>query len=252
MNTIEMIIQDSMKTMIFYGDSNTYGYDPRFYIPGRYPKGVRWTSIVEQCFVSKAIVVAAGENGRSIPRKNSIEEKLLWKLLEKETPVDLLSIMLGSNDMLLYNASAETVARRMETLIERLRNRTSKVTNLSILLVAPVMLKYCKMEKSQLRTCNEMKTCDEIETCDEKGGERFQEAGSLFTEDAVARYQQEAKSLGRRYKEIAEKYSCFYMDANEWGIALGHDHVHFSEEGHRTYGEKMVQLVKEILEIQLV
>lgn len=81
MNTIEMIIQDSMKTMIFYGDSNTYGYDPRFYIPGRYPKGVRWTSIVEQCFVSKARVVAAGENGRSIPRKNSIEEKLLWKPL---------------------------------------------------------------------------------------------------------------------------------------------------------------------------
>ena len=169
-------------------------------------------------------MVAAGENGRSIPRKNSIEEKLLWKLLEKETPVDLLSIMLGSNDMLLYNASAETVARRMEILIERLRNRTSKVTNLSILLVAPVMLKYCKMEKSQLRTCNEMKTCDEIETCDEKGGERFQEASSLFTEDAVARYQQEAKSLGRRYKEIAEKYSCFYMDANEWG-KIGRAHV---------------------------
>lgn len=248
-----------MKTIIFYGDSNTYGYDPRFYIPGRYPKGVRWTSIVEQCFSSKARVVAAGENGRSIPRENSVEEKLLWRLLEKEAPVDLLSIMLGSNDMLLYNASAETVARRMETLIERLRNRTAKVTNLPILLVVPVMLKHCEMEKPQPRTCNEMKTCDETRTCDEiricheietfdeKGGERFQEAGSLFTEDAVARYQQEAKSLGRRYKEIAEKYHCFYMDANRWGIALGHDLVHFSEDGHRTYGDKMAQCVRKIL-----
>ena len=30
-------------TIICYGDSNTYGYDPHDQMEGRYPKDVRWT-----------------------------------------------------------------------------------------------------------------------------------------------------------------------------------------------------------------
>lgn len=34
--------------VLCYGDSNTYGYDPRSYLGERYPKSVRWTSLLEQ------------------------------------------------------------------------------------------------------------------------------------------------------------------------------------------------------------
>ena len=31
------------KRILCLGDSNTYGYDPRSYVGGRYPETVRWT-----------------------------------------------------------------------------------------------------------------------------------------------------------------------------------------------------------------
>ena len=34
-------------TLICYGDSNTYGYDPHDTNEGRYPKEVRWTGILD-------------------------------------------------------------------------------------------------------------------------------------------------------------------------------------------------------------
>ena len=34
--------------VICYGDSNTYGYDPRSYIGGRYPAGDRWVDLLAE------------------------------------------------------------------------------------------------------------------------------------------------------------------------------------------------------------
>ena len=48
-----------------FGDSNTYGYDPRSYLGGRYPRSVRWTGRLEE---DGWEVFNQGENGRSIPR----------------------------------------------------------------------------------------------------------------------------------------------------------------------------------------
>ena len=33
---------------VFYGDSNTYGYDPRSMMGDRYPQDVRWTGILQK------------------------------------------------------------------------------------------------------------------------------------------------------------------------------------------------------------
>lgn len=52
-------------TLICYGDSNTYGYDPRDTNEGRYPKEVRWTGILDTETDWK--VENHGVNGRSIP-----------------------------------------------------------------------------------------------------------------------------------------------------------------------------------------
>lgn len=51
-----------MKKILCIGDSNTYGYDPRSYIGGRYPEGVRWTSCLSDSFV-----INRGLNGMKIP-----------------------------------------------------------------------------------------------------------------------------------------------------------------------------------------
>lgn len=52
--------------ILCYGDSNTYGYDPRFYFGGQYPENVRWTVLLERHGWQ---VFNRGENGRSIPQR---------------------------------------------------------------------------------------------------------------------------------------------------------------------------------------
>ncbi len=35
------------RRILCFGDSNTYGYDPRSYLGGRYPASVRWTALLK-------------------------------------------------------------------------------------------------------------------------------------------------------------------------------------------------------------
>ena len=49
-----------------FGDSNTYGYDPRSPLGERYPAAYRWVDLLAEKL--DCSVVNAGENGREIPR----------------------------------------------------------------------------------------------------------------------------------------------------------------------------------------
>ena len=51
--------------IICFGDSNTWGYDPRSYLGERYPKDVRWTGLLSA--LPGLEVVNCGVNGRTIP-----------------------------------------------------------------------------------------------------------------------------------------------------------------------------------------
>ena len=98
-----------MKILCF-GDSNTYGYDPRSYFGGQYPSQHRWVDLLAQKLGCKA--VNAGENGREIPRREG-ELQRFDLMLSNQKPLDLLLVMLGGNDLLQGN-SVETIAQRME------------------------------------------------------------------------------------------------------------------------------------------
>ena len=57
-----------MTKIIFFGDSNTYGYDPRGMLGMRYPEAARWTTQVRKALEGKYVVIEAGMNGRMIPK----------------------------------------------------------------------------------------------------------------------------------------------------------------------------------------
>lgn len=67
--------------ILFYGDSNTYGYDPADWTEGRYPKNLRWTEIVSKALSEKWEIREEGLNGRRIPDLR-FSENLLVSLLE--------------------------------------------------------------------------------------------------------------------------------------------------------------------------
>lgn len=109
-----------MKILCF-GDSNTYGYDPRDFFGGCYERPWPWI-LAEN---TNWNVQNLGENGREIPRFP----------VRFEENYDLLLIMLGTNDLLQGN-SAETVAKRMEVFLLSLQQERAK-----ILLIAPPPMK---------------------------------------------------------------------------------------------------------------
>ena len=52
-----------MKTILCYGDSNTYGYNP--VTGGRWPEDIRWTGRLQQLLGNKYKVIEEGCNGRT-------------------------------------------------------------------------------------------------------------------------------------------------------------------------------------------
>lgn len=118
--------------IVCFGDSNTYGHDPRSCFGGRYPAQHRWVDLLAQKM--DCVAVNAGENGREIPRWES-EFDRFHNLLTSQKPVERLIIMLGTNDLLQGN-SPEAVTARMERFIAQIDLEPSR-----ILLIAPPPMK---------------------------------------------------------------------------------------------------------------
>lgn len=124
--------------IICYGDSNTYGYDPRSWYGGQYD--TPWPKRLFE--VTGWEIINSGENGREIPRRK-YELAQIWEALSGAS-ADLLIIMLGTND-LLQGASPETAANRMEAFLTQL-----PVKETQILLIAPPKMQFGEWVSEQL------------------------------------------------------------------------------------------------------
>ena len=116
-----------MKILCF-GDSNTYGYDPRSYFGDRYLADDRWTDLLAK--QTEWEIINAGANGREIPRN-----PYAFRLLTEHAPMDILLVMLGTND-LLQGSTAKETATRMEAFLNLLPPHC-----MNILLIAPPSMK---------------------------------------------------------------------------------------------------------------
>ena len=114
--------------ILCFGDSNTYGYDPRGFFGDLYGAGDRWVDILAK--QTGHDLINAGSNGREIPRN-----PYALRLLNEHVPVDVFLVMLGTND-LLQGATAKEAADRMEAFLNSLLPHCQQ-----ILLVAPPPMK---------------------------------------------------------------------------------------------------------------
>ena len=105
--------------VICFGDSNTYGYDPRGYFGGRYDGDNRWVDILAA--ETGWTISNMGQNGREIPSATPAFP----------ADTDLLIIMLGTND-LLQGRSPEQAAERLERFLSGVSLDRSRT-----LLIAP-------------------------------------------------------------------------------------------------------------------
>ena len=116
-----------MKTILCYGDSNTWGFNP--VTLGRYDHRTRWPMVLKELLNKNAPpsepawwVVEEGLNGRTSCREDPVEGdrnglRQLLPILESHKPVDIVALMLGTNDLKpRFNPSPFDIARGVQNL----------------------------------------------------------------------------------------------------------------------------------------
>ena len=87
--------------ILCFGDSNTYGYKPDG--TGRFDTNTRWTSLLQKKLGADHRVIEEGLCGRTTVFQDDLREgrrglDLIGVTMEMHTPIDLLIVMLGTND----------------------------------------------------------------------------------------------------------------------------------------------------------
>jgi len=156
-----------------FGDSNTYGYDPRSYLGNRYDAAHRWVDLLVEN--TGWTVINAGVNGREIPKR---EEDVFQfsRLLYKTQPIDLLLIMLGSND-LLQGASIPEITQRIRTFLSQIAVDKEK-----IILIAPPPMKKGTWVTSDRLLIDSAQLITAYQNIAEEGGIHFVNTENWGTE----------------------------------------------------------------------
>lgn len=149
--------------VICFGDSNTYGYDPRGYFGGRYDADSRWVDILAA--ETGWTISNMGQNGREIPSA------------APAFPADteLQIVMLGAND-LLQGRSPEQAAEKLERFLVAVPLDRSK-----ILLIAPPPMAMGEWVPSPQLIEDSRTFAQLCQTLAERLGIRFSDAGKWDT-----------------------------------------------------------------------
>ncbi len=131
------------KTIICFGDSNTHGYCSE--TGGRFDDTQRYPCLLEKYLGNGYIVREEGLSGRTTVFEDPLFEGLsglsaIFGCLMSHEPVDLLIIMLGTNDTKeRFSCNAENIAKGLERLTKKAQSVTDAWRNNkpNILLVAP-------------------------------------------------------------------------------------------------------------------
>ena len=143
--------------IICFGDSNTWGYDPRGYFGGRYDHP--WPELLAEKLC--CTVINWGENGQEIPAS----------AVDFPADADLLIIMLGTNDLLQF-WTPEAACEKMERFLEAITLNKDK-----ILLIAPPPMKFGEWVQDQELIDDSITLSKEYQALSERLGIRFADAG---------------------------------------------------------------------------
>lgn len=118
-----------MPVILCYGDSNTWGYDAAATatspFPMRHPRHVRWTGVLGTRLGPDYHIIEEGQNGRTTVHEDPTAlasrngRAHLPVVLESHKPIDLVMLMLGTNDLkALLSVPAQDIANGIALLLK--------------------------------------------------------------------------------------------------------------------------------------
>lgn len=209
------------RTVLCYGDSNTYGHEAE--TAGRFPREVRWPGVLQQALGDEFVVIEEGLGGRTANSDDPFEvgrngRSYLVPCLASHAPLDLVIIMLGTNDLKHYfKLTANEIALGVGSLVDIALHSGSGPQGLSpaVMVVAPAPL-----------------------------GDATRR--SVLWGFGKAR--DESLQLGEHYSTLAEIRGCAMFDAGTVASVDPTDGVHLDAEAHQSLGTALAIEVRRILQ----
>ncbi len=229
-----------MKKVLFYGDSNTYGYDPAGFMGGRYPEDSRWTNVLQQNLAGLWRVSADGMPGRALPGAK-YEWDYLRSAVLREKPVDLVAVMLGTNDLISrLHPDAEKTAAKMDKMITFIEGVMADGAGTEDAAAAP---RTGFSEEAGPALPGILLIAPPKIILTEVSGLEPYVAGDMSLADM---YYNEGKKLAGLYRGIALSHNIFFADASDGELEFAFDGVHLSRTGHILFAAEMMDVLRQI------
>jgi lysophospholipase L1-like esterase len=213
-----------MKSILCYGDSLTYGANP---VPGgpRHEFADRWPGALEGKLAGKVRVFPEGLGGRTtvfddwMTGADRNGARILPTLLRSHGPLDMVIIMLGTNDLKPFlGRTAQEASNGVRRLVQIVRGSSLEEGHPEpkIIVMAPPLISDTKHPEMLLH----------------------------FGGGAVI---EESKLFAKWYKQRAAEAGVAFFDAATVARPDPADGVHLDAANTRAIGEALVPLVSELL-----
>jgi lysophospholipase L1-like esterase len=213
----------TMKTIVCFGDSNTWGaiplQGPRYDLL-RLNMEQRWPGIMRNLLGAEYWIIEEGLCGRTTVCEDPLErgecgKEYIVPCIQSHTPVDLVTIMLGTNDLKKrFSLPAVDIAKGAGVLVDMVRkiNYPFGCQTPQVLLIAPPPI----LEVGRLK-------------------ENF-EGGA-----------EKSLKFGVYYADIAATCGCHFIDAGKIINSSPDDGIHFNVAEHAKLGKAVAEKIREIL-----
>jgi len=209
-----------MKTILCYGDSNTWGYNPDG--SGRYPKHIRWPGVLQKELGENFDVISEGLNGRTTVWDDPVKgeyrngKKYLLPCLHTHKPIDLVILFLGSNDLKpRYNVTSMDIAQSVESLVNIIKKSETgpNMASPDILVIIPPPILIPK----------DVKDMDYLIPEYEKAVEKSKQFAETFTN--------------------VLKGKCHLFDSSKFIRTSEIDGMHLDPESHSILGKELAKYI---------
>jgi lysophospholipase L1-like esterase len=211
-----------VKTILCYGDSNTWGFNPRTL--GRYDHKTRWPMVLARLLNQGAPpddpwwwVVEEGQNGRTSCREDPVEGNRnglgqLIPILESHKPLDVVAVMLGTNDLKpRFSPTPYDIARGVQRLVIAVQNSQTGPDN-----AAPQVIMICPPPTVESPVFKH-----------------------IFG-DCIAL----SKKLAPLYRRLAEECGALFLDAGKHINSSAADGIHLDPEAHQKLAAAVAEIVR--------